>query len=57
MSAAARCRSCACCGLPICENDRVSVEPVIELDAPVRYVSVLWNHSTFPRRDPNAKRG
>lgn len=50
MSAAARCRSCACCGRTLTEEDRVSVEPIIELDGPVRYVAVLWDHSSFPRR-------
>ena len=48
MSAAHRYLTCSCCGRPIHENDAVSVEALIDLDAPVRYVPVLWDHSTFP---------
>lgn len=47
MSAAHRCKTCACCGRELHENDKVSVEPLLEFNAPVRYVAVLWDHSSF----------
>lgn len=47
MSAAHRFRSCACCGTTLGETDRVTVEPLVQLDSPVMYVPVLEGHSTF----------
>jgi len=55
MSAAKRCRSCACCGSPLTENDPVSVEPM--LDGPIRYVAVLWGHTTFSPVEVRDERG
>jgi len=48
MSMAHRQKTCAACGGPILESDRVSVEPLI--DGQVRYVVVHWNHHTFTCR-------
>lgn len=48
MSAASRQRSCAACGALFGEDDRVSVEPLV--DEIVRYVAVHWACSTFHPR-------
>lgn len=53
MSAAHRQRTCACCGVEIHEEDKVSVEPLV--DGMIRYVAVLWDHHTYPVRGTNGR--
>lgn len=48
MSAAHRQVTCAVCGRPFDESDKINVEPLI--DGPVRYVAVHWDESTHPVR-------
>lgn len=55
MSAAHRQKTCAVCGRPFLEEDRVNIEPLI--DDVVRYVAVHWGESTHPVRLSLERRG
>lgn len=48
MSAAHRQKTCAACGGPFREEDKITIEPLI--DGIVRYVACHWNHTTHPIR-------
>jgi hypothetical protein len=48
VSAAHRQVTCACCGRPFTEEDKINVEPLI--DGAVRYVAVHWGETTHPTR-------
>lgn len=46
MSAAHRQRTCAACGGELRENDKITIEPLI--DGMIRYVACHWGHTTHP---------
>jgi len=48
MSAAHRQKTCAACGRPLLDSDRVNIEPLI--DGVIRYVACHWGHTTHPTK-------